>query len=148
MLLRISLIVTNRQANCWNPLSLVWKYVEGTVCVMCLAQKVVGKKKAVGLGGQKVHTFGWINFVCIEYWVRSLTMSLYIGVSKALIFSFWFCIVLRVFVTVVVAGKSGSSIISEMFVNILWFIGCTHNVNKSSNGRFIFVGYYTVDPQW
>jgi len=24
-----------------------------------------GGKKAVGLGGQKVHTSGWINFVCI-----------------------------------------------------------------------------------
>jgi len=33
---------------------------------MCLAQKVVGKKKAVGLGGQEVHTFGWINgVICV-----------------------------------------------------------------------------------
>ena len=56
------------------------KCVEGTVCVMCLAQKVVGKKKAVGLGGQVVHTSGWINFVCIGCWVRNLNMSLYFGV--------------------------------------------------------------------
>ena len=53
--------------------------MEGTVCVMCLAQKVVGKKKAVGLGGQEVHTFGWINFVCIGCWVWSFNMSLYFG---------------------------------------------------------------------
>ena len=40
--------------------------MEGTVCVMCLAQKVVEKKKAVGLGGQEVHTFGWINgVICV-----------------------------------------------------------------------------------
>jgi hypothetical protein len=84
--------------NCWNPLSLVWKCVEGTVCVMCLAQKVVRKKKAAGLGGQEVHTFGWINFVCIGCWVRSLNMSLYIGVCLRLWFFhfdfvwFWGCL--------------------------------------------------------
>jgi len=72
--------------------------VEGTVCVMCLAQKVVGKKKAVGLGGQEVHTFGWINFVSIGCWVRSLNMSLYFGVCLRLWFFhfgfvwFWGCL--------------------------------------------------------
>ena len=48
--------------------------MEVTVCVMCLAQKVVWKKKAVGLGGQEVHTSGWINFVCIGCWVRRLNI--------------------------------------------------------------------------
>ena len=43
-----------------------------------------GGKKAVGLGGQKVHTSGWINFVCIGCWVRSLNMSLYFGVCLRL----------------------------------------------------------------
>jgi len=42
---------------------------------------------------------------------------------------------------------SGSSIMSEMYMNIWWCIGCTHNMNKSSSWRFKFVGYYTVDPQ-
>jgi len=52
--------------------------------VMCLAQKVVGKKKAVGLGGQEVHNFGWINFVFIGCLVRILNMSSYIGVCLRL----------------------------------------------------------------
>ena len=45
-----------------------------------------GGKKAVGLGGKEVHTFGWINFVCIGCWVRSFNMSLYIGVCLRLRF--------------------------------------------------------------
>jgi hypothetical protein len=37
---------------------------------------------------------------------------------------------------------------SEMCVNILCFISCTHSMNSSSSARFKFVGYYTVDPHW
>jgi len=54
--------------------------------------------------------------------------------------------VFRVFLIVVVAKKTRSCIMSEMCVNILLFIICTHNMNKSSSGKFKFVGYYTVDP--
>jgi len=93
--------------------------MEGTVCVMCLAQKVVGKKKAVGLGGQEVHNFGWINFGCIGCWVRSLNMSSYFGVWLRLWF---FILILYGFEGVCDCGsgreKRGSRIMSEMFVNI------------------------------
>jgi hypothetical protein len=60
-------------------------------------------------------------------------------------FFFLSFMVLSLFLIVVVAEKR-SCIISEIYVNILLFIGCTHNMNKSSSGRFKFVGYYTVDP--
>ena len=37
---------------------------------------------------------------------------------------------------------------SEMCVNILRFISCTHNMNKSSSGRFLILLVITLDPQW
>jgi hypothetical protein len=37
---------------------------------------------------------------------------------------------------------------SEMCVNILLFINCTHSIIKGSSGKFKFVGYHTVDAQW
>jgi len=102
-----------------------------------VAQKVVGKKKAVGLGGQEVHTFGWINFVCIGCLNMSLNFVYVCGFDFV-----WFWGVCDFG-----SGRkiSGSSIMSEMFVNIWWYIGCTHNMNKSSSGRFKCIGYYTVD---
>jgi hypothetical protein len=42
-----------------------------------------------------------------------------------------------VFLIVVFAGEGrGNSIMSEMCVNILSFISCTHKINKSCSGRF------------
>ena len=48
---RISLVVTNKWANCWNPLSLVWNCMEGTVSVCNLCDTEGGVKEKCGKTG-------------------------------------------------------------------------------------------------
>jgi hypothetical protein len=106
-LLRISLIVTNKYANCWNPLILVWKCVEGRVSMCNLSGTEGGAKEKCRRpgGGREVHTAGWVNFVCIWCWVRSLNMSFYFGVCLRVFFYFDFVWFLGLFLIVVVATK-------------------------------------------